>query len=79
MLLSGRLPDRFRVLPGRLRAAGQVQSLAGQVQNIARQQELINEVVAVIAESQQHTDERLNALIASCNMVATVQAEALQA
>jgi ABC-type transporter Mla subunit MlaD len=43
--------------------AGQVQSLAGQVQNIARQQEHMNEVVAVIAESQQHTDERLNALI----------------
>jgi hypothetical protein len=43
--------------------AGQVQSLIGQVQNIARQQEHMNEVVAVIAESQQHTDERLNALI----------------
>jgi hypothetical protein len=43
--------------------AGQVQSLTGQVQNIARQQEHINGVVAVIAESQQHTDERLNALI----------------
>jgi hypothetical protein len=43
--------------------AGQVQSLTGQVQNIARQQEHMNEVVAVIAESQQHTDERLNALI----------------
>lgn len=43
--------------------AGQVQNLAGQVQRIARQQEHINEVVAVIAESQQHTDERLNALI----------------
>jgi len=43
--------------------AGQVQSLTGQVQNIARQQMQINEVVAVIAESQQHTDERLNALI----------------
>jgi tryptophanyl-tRNA synthetase len=40
-----------------------VGELAGQVQNIARQQEHINEVVAVIAESQQHTDERLNALI----------------
>ncbi|HEV7374520.1 MAG TPA: hypothetical protein VGN95_07375 [Pyrinomonadaceae bacterium] len=43
--------------------AGQVQSLIGQVQNIARQQEHMNEVVAVIAESQQHTDERLNTLI----------------
>lgn len=40
-----------------------VGELAGQVQHIARQQEHINEVVAVIAESQQHTDERLNALI----------------
>jgi acetolactate synthase small subunit len=43
--------------------AVQVQGIAGQVQNMARQQEHINEVVAVIAESQQHTDERLNALI----------------
>jgi acetolactate synthase small subunit len=42
---------------------GQVQGIAGQLQNMARQQEHINEVVAVIAESQQHTDERLNALI----------------
>jgi hypothetical protein len=33
------------------------------LQYIARQQVHINEVVAVIAESQQHTDERLNALI----------------
>lgn len=40
-----------------------VGALASQVQNIARQQEHINEVVAVIAEAQQHTDERLNALI----------------
>ncbi len=40
-----------------------VAQLAGQVKYIARQQEHINEVVAVIAESQQHTDERLNALI----------------
>lgn len=40
-----------------------VAQLVGQVQNIARQQQHINEVVAVIAESQQHTDERLNALI----------------
>ncbi|MDT4898726.1 MAG: hypothetical protein QOH25_3803 [Acidobacteriota bacterium] len=43
--------------------AEQVQGIARQVQNNARQQEHINEVVAVIAESQQHTDERLNALI----------------
>ncbi|MGI9106050.1 MAG: hypothetical protein ACR2G4_07365 [Pyrinomonadaceae bacterium] len=40
-----------------------VGALTNQVQNIARQQEHINEVVAVIAEAQQHTDERLNALI----------------
>ena len=40
-----------------------VAQLTGQVQLIARQQEHINKVVAVIAESQQHTDERLNALI----------------
>ena len=43
--------------------AGQVQGIAGHVQSIARQQAHINEVIAVIAESQQHTDERLNALI----------------
>lgn len=41
----------------------QVQITDGQVQTIARQQAHINEVVAVIAESQQHTDERLNRLI----------------
>jgi acetolactate synthase small subunit len=40
-----------------------VERLATQVEQIARQQVHINEVVAVIAESQQHTDERLNALI----------------
>jgi uncharacterized protein YoxC len=40
-----------------------VANLTGQVQTIARQQEHINEVVAVIADAQQHTDERLNALI----------------
>ena len=40
-----------------------VAQLAGQVQHIARQQQHINNVVAVIAEAQQHTDERLNALI----------------
>lgn len=43
--------------------AGQAQITDGQVQRIARQQAHINEVIAVIAESQQHTDERLNALI----------------
>jgi septal ring factor EnvC (AmiA/AmiB activator) len=43
--------------------AEQVQITTGQVQLLSRQQEHINEVVAVIAESQQHTDERLNALI----------------
>jgi chromosome segregation ATPase len=41
----------------------QVEHLTAQVQNIARQQAHINEVVAVIADAQQHTDERLNALI----------------
>lgn len=40
-----------------------VAALAVQVQKIARQQEHIHEVVAVIADAQQHTDERLNALI----------------
>lgn len=40
-----------------------VDRLASQVEQIARQQAHINEVVAVIAESQQHTDERLSALI----------------
>jgi anti-sigma factor ChrR (cupin superfamily) len=40
-----------------------VGSLTIQVQNIARQQEHLNEVVAVIADAQPHTDERLNALI----------------
>jgi archaellum component FlaC len=40
-----------------------VERLATQVEQIARQQVHINKVVAVIAESQQHTDERLNALI----------------
>jgi uncharacterized membrane protein len=40
-----------------------VGALTTQVQNIARQQEHINTVVAVIADAQQHTDERLNALI----------------
>lgn len=40
-----------------------VARIATQVERIARQQAHINEVVAVIAESQQHTDERLNALI----------------
>lgn len=41
----------------------QVGQLTTQVQLIARQQEHINEVVAVIADAPQHTDERLNALI----------------
>ncbi|MBA3765390.1 MAG: hypothetical protein H0W99_00095 [Acidobacteria bacterium] len=40
-----------------------VERLALQVERIATQQEHINEVVAVIADAQQHTDERLNALI----------------
>lgn len=40
-----------------------VGALTNQVQNIARQQAHINEVVAVMADAQQHTDERLNALI----------------
>ncbi|MDT5060983.1 MAG: hypothetical protein QOH63_1442 [Acidobacteriota bacterium] len=40
-----------------------IAQLTTQVQSIARQQEHINEVVAVIADAQQHTDERLNALI----------------
>jgi septation ring formation regulator EzrA len=40
-----------------------VAQLTTQVQAIALQQEHINGVVAVIADAQQHTDERLNALI----------------
>jgi archaellum component FlaC len=40
-----------------------VERLASQVEQIARQQAHINEVVAVMADAQQHTDERLNALI----------------
>jgi uncharacterized protein YoxC len=60
----GALAGQVLGLTGQVQSlAGQVQSLAGQVQIIARQQEHMNEVVAVIAESQQHTDERLNALI----------------
>lgn len=60
----GVLAEQVQGLAGHVEGlAGQVESLTGQVQNIARQQEHINEVVAVIAESQQHTDERLNALI----------------
>lgn len=46
-----------------IRTDATVAELARHVQIIARQQAHINEVVAVIAESQQHTDERLNALI----------------
>jgi FtsZ-binding cell division protein ZapB len=60
----GVLAGQVQGLAGQVEGlVGQVQSLTGQVQNIARQQEHMNEVVAVIAESQQHTDERLNALI----------------
>lgn len=58
------LTGQVQTLTGQVQiTAGQVQTLAGQVQTIARQQAHINEVVAVIAEGQQHTDERLNALI----------------
>jgi acetolactate synthase small subunit len=45
------------------RLSTQVEQLTTQVEYIARQQSHINEVVAVIADAQQHTDERLNALI----------------
>jgi acetolactate synthase small subunit len=45
------------------RTEATVDRLARQVEHIARQQAHINEVVAVIADSQQHTDEKLNALI----------------
>ena len=41
----------------------QVEQLTTQVELVTRQQSHINEVVAVIADAQQHTDERLNALI----------------
>jgi acetolactate synthase small subunit len=41
----------------------QVEQLATQVEQIARQQAHINEVVAALADAQQHTDERFNALI----------------
>jgi len=40
-----------------------VAQLTTQVQLIARQQKHINEVIAVMADAQQHTDERFNALI----------------
>ncbi|HEX8145227.1 MAG TPA: hypothetical protein VF553_21855 [Pyrinomonadaceae bacterium] len=40
-----------------------VSRIATQVEQMARQQAHINEVVAVIADAQHHTDERLNALI----------------
>jgi hypothetical protein len=43
--------------------AEHVQITDAQVRRVALQQEHINNVVAVIADSQQHTDERLNALI----------------
>ena len=45
------------------RTEATVDRLTRQVEHIARQQAHINEVVAVIADSQQHTDEKLNALI----------------
>jgi chromosome segregation ATPase len=41
----------------------QVKQTSEQLEQNSRQQAHINEVVAVIADSQQHTDERLNALI----------------
>jgi hypothetical protein len=53
--------ESLRESQGRTDAA--VAQLTTQVQLIARQQEHINEVVAVMADAQQHTDERLNALI----------------
>ncbi|HEX8139783.1 MAG TPA: hypothetical protein VF544_19640 [Pyrinomonadaceae bacterium] len=40
-----------------------VSRIATQVEQMARQQAHINEVVAVIADAQPHTDEHLNALI----------------
>lgn len=40
-----------------------IDEIAAQVQQVARQQSHINEAVAVIADAQQHTDERVNALI----------------
>lgn len=40
-----------------------VAALAGQFEHMVRQQTHMNEVVAVMAESLQHTDERLSALI----------------
>jgi len=43
--------------------AEQLQQNSRQLQQNSRQQQHINEVVAVIADAQQHTDERLNALI----------------
>lgn len=43
--------------------ATRVDQIAAQLEQNSRQQAHINEVVAVIADSQQHTDERLNALI----------------
>ncbi|HEY6186622.1 MAG TPA: hypothetical protein VIW80_03010 [Pyrinomonadaceae bacterium] len=45
------------------RLALQVEQIAIQLEQNSRQQAHINEVVAVIADSQQHTGERLNALI----------------
>lgn len=46
-----------------VRTDATVAQLAQQVSYIATQQAHINEVVAVIADAQQHTDERLSALI----------------
>lgn len=53
--------EKLRESQARTDAA--IGALTTQVQNIARQQEHLNEVVAVIADAQPHTDERLNALI----------------
>ena len=53
--------ERLREAQARTDAA--VGALTTQVQTIARQQAHINEVVAVIADAQQHTDERSNVLI----------------
>lgn len=58
------LAGQVQLLAGQVQLTdGQLRITDGQVRIIARQQAHINEVVAVIAESQQHTDERLNALI----------------
>jgi primosomal protein N'' len=60
----GEVQDNIkRLTAAQSRTEATVERLAAQVEIISRQQVHINEVVAVIAESQQHTDERLNALI----------------